>query len=201
MRCSPFGGKRDLTFLAGQDIDERAGEVGADPVQLQDVRQDRDTQQTQCLPVLLVYEASLVDDDDARLYGVKNKLVIFLLLDGLRFRFRKDLGDLRESLADQSVVGRATGHGVLEGEVVIVDRIEHEGDFTAVLAVKHLKSMDGDRIANSAGNGQKPMFRNNAISAYRREDEQHQYLEVLIIYQSGKHGDNLFYNPKRFILL
>lgn len=41
----------------------------------------------------------------------------------------------------------------------------------------------------------------SAISAYRREDEQHQYLEVLIIYQSGKHGDNLFYNPKRFILL
>ena len=189
---SPLGGEGDLPLLARQDVAERAREVGADPVQLQDMRQDGDAQQAQRLPVFLVYEAPLVDDDDARLHGIEYELVIFFLLDGFRLRPREDLGDLGQGLADQPVVGRAAGHGVLEGEIVVVDRVEHEGDLAAVLLVERQEPGDGDRVAKEAGGEEEPMRPDGAVSAGRREDEQRRQEEVLVVCQSGGHGDGLF---------
>ena len=88
--------------------------------------------------VLLIDGSVVVQYDDAGIYAVEDKLVVFLLLGGFAFYIIYDAGYTVQGTVHEAAVFGSVRFGEVDGGVVVFNGIEHEEDFTGMAAVQPL---------------------------------------------------------------
>ena len=134
----PFVAERDLLLFSRLDMLDGAHQPLVDFLQLVYVGEYREAEEVQGRVVVLIDVAPVVHDDDARADRVQDEFVVFFPLDGIGFCLEKNLGDAVQRLVYQLVLLAVSGRPVFEGVVVVVYRVEHEGEFAHVPDIKEL---------------------------------------------------------------
>ena len=129
---SPLVMQRHTRSFANFERPELFGQPLLNPVELAQVRKNRQPQQTQRPGIGLHDAAPFVHDHNAGNDPFEDQLIIFLALDRLVLGLDQQLLDPVERPVEQVVRKRTAVTGELKGIVVVFDRIEHKRDLARI---------------------------------------------------------------------
>ena len=162
----------DVAALASMEVSEAVGQAPIDALELPNVGEEGQAKQPEGFVVALEDEPLGIDDDDARAGGAEDGFVIAFALHGVGFGLEEDAEHAIERLVEEGVVGRLVAGGEVEGEIVVVDGVEHEGDLAEVVPVEGEDPHSGDEACNGPEGTDKPLSAGQQCTGGGRQSDE-----------------------------
>ena len=127
--------ERNLQFVSRTTICEKGCKARIHAVQLADVGENIESQQTEGFTVFLIYGTVVVQYKDAGIYTVENEFVVLFLLCCFTFHIVEYMGNPIQSTVHETRFGRIFRFREVDGIVIVFDGVEHEKHIPHVMAV------------------------------------------------------------------
>ena len=172
--------QRHTRSFANFERPELFGQPLLNPVELAQVRKNRQPQQTQRLGIGLHDAAPFVHDHNAGNDPFEDQLIIFLALDRLVLGLDQQLLDPVERPVEQVVRKRTAVTGELKGIVVVFDRIEHKRDLARIGPIEPENTAEQQTGDGCRQDSVKPEIVDNQQGCpHRRRNQQQQHQRQL----------------------